>query len=482
MYDRQRKILANLISQSQESEWLEFKVNNADPERIGQRLSALANGASLREKPHGYLVFGISDDREVVGTTFQPLSQKKGNEELESWLLRRLSPGIDVQVFEFDFRGKQVTMFEIPAASGQPVRFSHEAYIRIGSTTRKLTRYPEKERLIWRQMGKQTFGDSISLQELSQDDVLVLIDFETCFKLLGIRLVYNPAYIIQKLQEEEIITRATHGYGITNLGAILFSKDLMQFDRLKRKAIRVIRYQGYSRITTKWEQLGQKGYAVGFEGLIRFINDRLPQNEEIGQALREKVSLYPELAVRELVANSIIHQDFSLYGTGPTIEIFDDRIEVTNPGHPIIDPLRFIDHAPRSRNEKIASCMRRMNICEERGSGIDKVVFNCEYYQLPAPDFIAEEAFTKVVLFAPQALSNMQKSDKIRSCYQHCCLKYVSNDPMTNSSLRERFKVDKHNYSVVSRIIADTIEAGLIRNDESSGNSKKYAKYLPFWV
>src|ERR1700722_7444665 len=113
----------------------------------------------------------------------------------------------------------------------------------------------------------------------------------------------------------------------------------------------------------------------------------LPRSEEIGQALRREVRVYPEIAIRELVANALIHQDFNLTGNGPTVEIFDNRIEITNPGTPLIDPLRFIDEPPRSRNEELASLMCRMNICEERGSGIDKVIFQIELYQLPPPDF-----------------------------------------------------------------------------------------------
>jgi predicted HTH transcriptional regulator len=52
----------------------------------------------------------------------------------------------------------------------------------------------------------------------------------------------------------------------------------------------------------------------------------------------------------------------------------EDRIEITNPGEPLVDPQRFVDSPPKSRNEVLASLMRRFRICEERGSGIDKVI------------------------------------------------------------------------------------------------------------
>ena len=66
--------------------------------------------------------------------------------------------------------------------------------------------------------------------------------------------------------------------------------------------------------------------------MVGYINGLLPTNEVIGQALRRTVPMFPELAVRELVANALIHQDFSVTGAGPMVEIFADRIEITNPG------------------------------------------------------------------------------------------------------------------------------------------------------
>jgi len=127
--------------------------------------------------------------------------------------------------------------------------------------------------------------------------------------------------------------------------------------------------------------------------------------------------------------------------------------------------------------------MRRMRICEELGSGIDKVIIEIEKYQLPAPVFLEMERHTKVTLFSHIEFKEMSRKDRIRSCYQHCCLKYVSNEYMTNKSLRERFNIDARNSAMVSRVIEQTIKAELIKNEEEEENtSKKYAKYIPVWA
>jgi predicted HTH transcriptional regulator len=191
--------------------------------------------------------------------------------------------------------------------------------------------------------------------------------------------------------------------------------------------------------------------------------------------------MFPELAVRELVANALIHQDFFATGTGPMVEIFDDRIEITNPGEPLVDTQRFVDTPPRSRNEALASLMRRFRICEERGSGIDKVVFQVELFQLPAPLFESPEGFTRAVLFAHKPLSAMDKADRVRSCYLHACLRYVTRREMTNTTLRARFGVEEHNRSVVSRLIREAVEAGVVVPVDPDA-APKLMRYLPFWA
>jgi len=224
-----------------------------------------------------------------------------------------------------------------------------------------------------------------------------------------------------------------------------------------------------------------KGYAVGFEGIIRFIMALLPSNEVIERALRRTVHTYPEIAVRELVANALIHQDFFMTGTGPMVEIFDNRIEITNPGEPLVSTDRFLDTPPKSRNEALAALMRRFSICEERGSGIDKVISQVELFQLPAPLFEVPEGFTRVVLFAHRSLKEMDKADRVRACYLHAGLKYIQHDFLTNASVRERFGIEAKNKAAVSRYIREAVKAGMIKPFDENA-ARKMMKYVPFWV
>jgi ATP-dependent DNA helicase RecG len=476
------KIIDRLLKLPKECEWAEFKMNFKHEDEIGKYISALSNGACLQNEDFGYLVFGINDKTLLAeGTTFKPTLKKVGNEELEHWLLQRLSPKIEFGIFETVYHDKFISIFQIQAAHGQPTLFGGQDFIRVGSITRFLKDFAEKEKKIWTKASKHFFEKGISYQADSAEEVVALLDTQCYFDLLKIPYPSNRDAVIEKFEKEKFIKANTHGFIITNLGALLFAKNIQNFDTVKRKALRVIQYEGKNKLKTLKDQEGKYGYAMGFERLMIYINSLLPSNEVIGKALRNEVSMFPEIAIRELVANALIHQDFDERGSSPMIEIFSDRIEISNPGLPLITPDRFIDEY-QSRNEDLANIMRRFRICELKGSGIDKVIINIEMFQLPALDIQIQEKHTKVILFSYQTFADMDKKDRIRACYQHACLKFVTNDKMTNQSLRERFKIAEENAAMVSRMIKDTFESGLIKEENPENKSRKFVKYIPIWA
>lgn len=485
--DRPAEYLAGLVRElcklPHETEWVEFKENDGEPEAIGEYLSALANSAALAGKAFAYLVWGVrDDDHAIVGTTFSPRARKVGNEELENWLLRSLAPKIHFRFFEVAVDDQALVLLEVERAFRQPVQFKGQEFIRVGTYKKRLKDFPEKERALWRLFDTAPFESGIADERQTDDAVLRLLDYPAYFDLLERPLPENRAGILAALEDDKLIAPCpAGGWDITNLGAILFAKRLDDFAKLKRKAMRVIQYKGASRAEGGREQVGGKGYASGFEGLIGFVNGLLPANEVIGQALRRDVPMYPELAVRELVANALIHQDFFLTGTGPMVEIFADRIEITNPGVPLVATERFVDTPPRSRNEGLASLMRRIGICEERGSGWDKIVFQTEAYQLPAPLAEATEDHTRVVLFAHRPLAKMDKADRVRAVYLHACLRYVNREELNNASVRARFGIEPANRSTASRLIKEALEAGMIRL-ANEGVGDKLRAYVPHWA
>jgi predicted HTH transcriptional regulator len=476
-----KALIDNLTRQPRECEWLEFKQNFHSLEEIGESISGLANSACLHHQAYGYLVFGVVDEsHEIVGTTFKVKHYKKGNEELENWLITRLRPRPDFRCYELQYdEARKLSVIIVPAATNEPVSFLHKRYIRINSTTRLLSDFSGKESAIWKQ-NTQPFESEIVLTGLAGSDVISLLSTETYFDLVKVPYPSDQRGVLSKFEEEGFVVNEPAGYAITNLGAILFAKSLADFDGLSRKATRVIVYKGQSKVDTEREQTGKRGYAIGFTGLIDWINGQLPANEEIGKALRQETVMYPPRAIRELVGNALIHQDFHEKGF-PMIEIFNGRIEISNAGTPLINPDRFID-AYQSRNDKLADVMRRMGFCEEKGSGLDKVIFYNELFQLPPIDISVSERRTKVTMYAYKSLGDLDRKEKVRACYQHACLKYVSNEKMTNQTLRERFKIDEQNAAIASRIIKDTLQANLIKPEDPENRSTRLNRYVPMWA
>lgn len=462
---------------SDETEYTEFKHNNTDPEAIGEYISALSNSAALHGAQKGYLVWGIDDStKQVVGTKFDPNTAKMGNQALELWLSTLLSPRVDFRFYAREMDGLRVVLLEIPAARQSPTRFKENEFIRIGSHKTKLKDHVDKERALWAIFNRTDFEADIALEGLSAEKVLSLLEYHAYFELTNQPLPNDRPAILERLLSERFLLEQNGLYSITNMGGILFARDLNQFPRLSRKALRVIVYKGNNKLETERERLETKGYAVGFADSVRFIMEQIPSNEHIGEAFRQEVPMYPEIAIRELLANCLIHQDFAVRGAGATVEIYKDRMEITNPGQPLIEVNRLLDLPPTSRNETLSSFMRRIRLAEERGSGIDKVVAQIEMFQLPPPDFrVAGDNFV-AVLYAPRKFAEMTQSERIRACYQHACLLYISQRVMSNSTLRVRLGIAEKSYSMVSRLIADAKKLGVIKPSEAQNT------YIPFWA
>lgn len=475
------KLLEHLCGEPIETEWLEFKLNRFDPEEVGKYISGLANSAMFLQQERAYLVFGVDDKtHEVRGTGINLRAEKVGNQIFEQWLAQLLHPHITLEFISLDCGGKSVEMIVIDPGYISPVRFKTEAYIRVNSVQQPLREFPERERAIWSVTSRYSFEQGVAASHVSDDDIFALLDCETLLKQMKNNKGAKLAVIEQLLMEGLILDDKQGGFDITNLFAIVAAKDLANFS-LKGKAPRVIHYSGTNKLEAVDDVTGGRGYGVTFSRLLRYIMDRISHREEIVHGVRRKTYGIPEVSVRELVANALIHQDLTSSGDGPRIEVFSDKVRITNPGKPLIAPERFIDAPAKSRNEKLAGLMRRLGICEERGSGIDRALDAIERAALPPPLFQEVENSTIVTVFSEKTFASMAREDRLRACYQHASLRFESGSPMSNSTLRARFGLSDKQYPQVSVVIREAIEANLIRPlDEDQ--AKRTARYVPWWV
>ena len=472
-----------LRSYDSEEDWFEFKVNNSDPQRIGEYISALSNSAALGNHPYAYLVWGVDDaTHKVVGTAFKPFEAKKGDQDLSVWLAAKTSPRLAVGFVELEVDDKHVVLLEIPAASSSPVRFDREAYIRIGSHNQRLSDYPEMERELWRHFDRNPGEKRVVQEGLSSSAIVELIATEAYFVVQGLPIPSSADLQLEKLLDEDFIRKDDNGtFSITVLGALLFARNLSAFPSLASKALRIIRYSGTGRVEASNDVTLMQGYAISFENACATVNGFISSTEEIGGGLRKDRKAYPESAIREVIANIIIHQDLTAAGSGPVVEVFSDRVEGTNPGSLLVPLARIIDAPPHARNEAMAAFLRRIRVCEERGSGFDRMEAGMESHHLPSPIVETDTGFTRIRLWGLDDLRDWPKDVRIWTCYISTCLKYIESVPVSNSVIRERLGISASNSAVVSRLLGEAIEKGYIKiEDESKG--AKARRYLPFWA
>ena len=468
----------------QEINELDWKSDISDKNvRLSNHLSAFANHPG-----GGYIVFGIDNKTgSVIGIDKSKIDNIV--ERLSNLSRDNLNPQVKLDHAVCDFREQPILIIHIKESSVKPVHIKsgtiEDTYIRTGGSTRKATRQEVGSLML---NSKSPRWEELLASKLEdENEVLNLLDYRAVLGLLGKPIPSSNKEILDWLAKEKMIEKIDDaGYYITNFGAITSAGDIRKFDDLARKSIRVIKYKGVNKLHTEQEFSGTKGYAIGFSGLITFLKAMLPHSEIIKNALRRETSVYPEIALRELIANALVHQDFSIRGSSVMIEIYQDRIEISNPGRLLpskkID--RLIGTNPESRNEILASAMRRFHICEERGSGFIKAVTQIELFGLPPLAFEEGENYFKVVMHSPKPFSKMTPEERIEACYQHTVLKYFSGTGMTNTTLRERLKISERGRTMVSKVIREAIELGKIKSKDNRENKtvKKFAEYVPFWA
>lgn len=466
----------SLIPVATELNELDWKSGLSDKtDRLAQHLCAFSN-----LKGGGLLVFGVNNDATFASLTKEEMD--KIIQTLGNIAKNNLSISICIEHSVIDYKGFDLLFVHIPEQADKPVYLRgnniFNSYYRSAGQTVKMSQAQIK--LLIADSQGRPFESRIAKDHVELNQLLSLINYKKFYELIDRKIPQEKTIIANNLEEYGLCIKNNSLWNITNLGSILFANNINDFEGLKSHSVIVRKYAGTNNRETLSEQFGVYGYAVGFEGLVDYIMKYTSLKEEIS-VKRINVPTYPKIAIREFVANALVHQDFSISGMSVTIDIFSNRIAITNPGPPLNDINRLLDLPPQSRNEELARKMFLFGFCERRGSGIDRAVEAIEKMFLPAAKITKGQQFTRVFLYPKKSFNEMTKREKIDACYQHACLMFEDNQSINNQSVRERFGINKNNSAVASRIIADTLEAGLIKISDESIVSKKYATYIPYY-
>ena len=475
-------IIEECLNLPDETDWVEFKHNNADYNMLWERLCGLSNSACLSWKDYAFLIYWIEDwTLEIKWTDFIPEKKKEGWQPFMFKLSKDIQPdNIYVDVKSIKYKWFDLVIFIVPSANDRPTEFKHKSYLRIGTANPPLSNYPDKERKIWNNVYNKNFEKQISLSWLMKEEIFEYLNINKFLDLMWINKSENDDEVLNHLKQYKIIKKTLSRYDITNLWALLFANNLSIFESIKSKWVRVVVYDWIDKSANNKSYDWNKWYALWFEDLLKSISLLIPSFEKIVEGRRVPTNVYPSIAIREFVANALIHQDLWISWTSPLIEIYKDRIEITNPGIPLIEINRFIDNWI-SRNEDLSDMMRKIKFCEKLWSWIDKAIIAIEKDKLPAPKIEKLDNYTKVILYSWEKVETLTKEDRIRACFFHCCIRYILKDYMTNSSFRERMNLDDNQHNISWSIISQTVEAWLIKVLDTENKANRYTKYVPYW-
>ncbi|WP_372886285.1 RNA-binding domain-containing protein [Psychrobacter sp.] len=390
MPDYYQHLFLSLVQQPTEQEWLEFKHNFHSSEEVGKRISALANGACLSGKKFGYLVFGVEDGtHNIVGTSFSPKIKKaKGNEDLEHWLVSRLSPKIHFTIHELQIDGKAVVLFEIPAATNTPVSFLHEPYIRIGSFTKLLKQYPDQSRKLWQNRADDWSAEICHKATLEDLDPKAIAVARQVFAEKNKRLAEDIKGWddITFLNKAKITIRGQ----ITNSAIILLGHYESTYFLSPAQAHITWILKGTDGIEKDYQHF-EPPFLLALDEVYNKIRNLNYRYMPAGTLFPEEVQQYDPYIIREALSNAIGHQDYQLGGRITVVEKEDSTLIFQNSGEFIPKTIEnvLLQDAPEVsyRNPFLVNAMVSLNMMDTIGSGI-KTMYQIQYKRFfPLPDY-----------------------------------------------------------------------------------------------
>lgn len=479
-------LVYSLVGFPSETEWLEFKRDNTNPETIARDISALANSAAYCGRDAAYKVWGVDDaSHKLVGTTFDPNSSKKGNVLLPIWLKQALTDNANYDFFTATNGKHRFVILTVRPAVDRPVYYDGKAYVREGSSSTQLVPGSAKEQRLWHRLQRFDYESRIALKGLTPHEISELLDIEFHFRLLGDSQPTTVDAAMAPLCEQGILRKQDDGlFSITNLGMLLIARKLSSFPGARHHILRATRFAGNANLDILDRRDFDKGYALALPEAGDYVLSSVPSEDRLEGAFRRIKYAYPAPAIRELLSNVVAHQDLADAQAGPLVNIYENRIEFSNPGASLIPTPRLLNAQPKTRNKELVSALRRMGLCEEGGTGWDRIVAACEQEHMLAPKVTSSEvAGTTVTLYTGIAYDRMTKRERVEATYWHACLKYSQGGSMSNQTLRERFGLpsEKKTLVAMSRLIRECCNEDFIKEEDPDVGAR-YRRYIPQWA
>ena len=451
-----------------ESDRVEFKRSTGQRTAAARTVCAMLNGLG------GFVIFGVRDKGQVVGqqvsaTTIEELANE----------LRRIEPPVFPDIETIPLKDNRVVIVVSVPGGGGPHTFDGRPYVRSGPTTIRMPREEYDRRLLERlhathRWENQPVPEGVTIGDLDAEEIQITLDNairlgrlepttrrDTESVLRGLELIYDGKLL--------------------NAAVALYGKS----DRLKplypQLEIRLARFRGKNRLADFADNRQYWGHAFS---LLRraesFLMDHVPIAGRIipGKIVREDQPWYPPRATREAIANAICHRDYAIPGGAVAVAMYDDHLEITNPGafHFGITPEKLArPHESKPWNPIIANVFYRAGVIERWGSGTLNIIDWCEENGNPPPTW-QEQAGSVYVTFRPCFSREHQVGTKLAlSRHQVNILRKCQNDSalvdlmaITGRSDRTKFRHQVLNPLLEAELIEMTIP------DKPRSSKQKY--------
>lgn len=367
-----------------ESKTLEFKENTHSLQKIVQTVIAFANTAG------GTLLIGIkANTKEVVGLD----NILQDEERIANVIADSVSPSLLPNLQFHSWRGRDVLMVTVPhsfapfylKAKGE----TDGVYLRLGSTNGIADAALIAE--IKRLKDHISYDQSPDMKLTPED-----LDFNLSRKLFS---SLNKTFTKSTAKTLELLVDHQEGQYPTRGGLLLFGKDRDQL--LPDPLVRLARFEGITKTSVIDQAEMKSPLPLIVDEILAFIQRNTSLGAKIQTTRRENIPEYPPVAVREAVINSILHADYSTRRSPIQIAIFDDRLEITNPG-----PLPFglsletaLSGVSQLRNKVIGRVFRELQLIEQWGSGLNRICDVCQQQHIKPPKFEELDHFFRVTLY-----------------------------------------------------------------------------------
>jgi len=379
-----------------ESERIEFKRSTGRRTDAAKAVCAMLNGEG------GYVFFGVSDKGQLLG---QEVTDATITDVVRE--LRRIDPPAFPELEQVKLEnGRSILVIKVPE-NDDLYSYDGRPYIRHGPTTSVMPREEYQRRLMEKVHARnrwenQPVPDGVSARDLDEEEILITV--EEAIRLGRI----DPS----TRRDVETILRGLElirGGKLLNAAVVLYG----QSDQLKtlypQMSIRLARFRGRDRLAEFADNRQYWGHAFA---LLRraesFLMDHVPIAGRVvpGKMIREDQPWYPPLATRETLANALCHRDYTIPGGAVAVAMYDDHLEITNPGvlHFGITPEKLTKpHESKPWNPIIANVFYRAGIIERWGTGTLNIIDWCRENSNPPPSW-QEQADSVYVTFLPAVL------------------------------------------------------------------------------